>query len=83
LNFNLSLSNFKPIGFLDPLKCKKNKCNPLIPIKIKGKRKCNVKNRVRAVLSKELPPHNPFKIPSPAGRTLISPVITLAPQNLI
>ena len=24
--------------FINPLKCKKNKCNPLIPIKIKGKR---------------------------------------------
>jgi hypothetical protein len=84
LNFNLSEFCPNPNGLLEPLRCKKNKCNPLMPAIKKGNKKCKVKNRVKEELSTAKPPQKIFTMIVPnLGITQIRLVITVAPQKLI
>lgn len=50
------LSN--PRGLDDPVSCKNTKWTALIAAKIKGKRKCKVKKRVRVAFLTENPPQS-------------------------
>jgi len=80
----LSLFWAIPKGLFEPLRWRKNKWRPLIAAIVKGRRKCNVKNRVSEELSTANPPQKMLTIITPnLGITQIRFVITVAPQNLI
>lgn len=44
------------MGLFDPVSCRKRACRIVAAIMVKGRRKWNVKNRVRVALSTEKPP---------------------------
>lgn len=52
----LSTSLFTPNGLFDPVWCKNNRWIIVAAATIKGRRKWNVKNRVRVALSTANPP---------------------------
>lgn len=52
----MSASEFRPIGLLEPVSCKKRACKRVAAIIANGRRKWNAKNRVRVALSTEKPP---------------------------
>lgn len=80
----MSLLEETPRGFLEPVKCRKNRCTTLIARITNGKIKCKAKNRVKAELPTANPPHSHKTISSPTyGIALKRFVITVAPQNLI
>jgi len=73
---------FIPIGFEDPVICNEIKWIIIIAIKMKGKRKCNIKNRFSVAFLTENPPHNHSTISFPMyGIADTKFVITVAPQK--
>jgi len=78
----LSVFGFSPIGELDPITCKDIKWIIIIDAKIKGKRKCSIKNRLKVAPPTENPPHSHSTILFPMyGIAETRFVITVAPQN--
>lgn len=78
----MSASEFKPVGLLDPVSCRKSKCTRTRAAIIKGRMKWKAKNRVRVALSTEKPPqiHSTSVVPT-YGMADSRFVITVAPQN--
>lgn len=75
-------SLFVPKGFDDPEICKKNKWKKIKINNIKGKMKCNEKNRFSVALLIENPPQIHITIEFPVqGIEEIKFVITVAPQK--
>ena len=52
----LSILEFTPRGLLDPVWWRNKRCTIANALRIKGRRKCRAKNRVRVALSIEKPP---------------------------
>ena len=71
-----------PVGFLDPVWWRKNRCIIDRAAMMNGNRKWKAKNRVRVALSTENPPQSHCTIDVPMyGTAEISFVITVAPQK--
>jgi hypothetical protein len=78
----LSVSLFSPMGLLDPVWCRNNKCTIANAAIMNGIRKCNVKNRVSVALSTAKPPHTHCTSSVPIYGTADNKfLITVAPQN--
>lgn len=71
-----------PVGLLDPVSCRNNRCTITRAEMIKGRRKWKAKNRVRVALSTEKPPqiHSTRSVPM-YGIAESKLVITVAPQK--
>lgn len=82
LNGILSIFLWLPIGFIDPVWCKKSKWIIIKAETIKGSIKCSAKNRVNVALSTANPPqiHCTIKLPK-YGIAETKFVITVAPQK--
>lgn len=76
------MSEFSPVGLLDPVSWRNNRCTSTRAVIINGRMKWKAKNRVRVALSTEKPPqiHSTRVVPiyGIADRRF---VITVAPQN--
>lgn len=78
----LSRLELTPIGFLDPVKCKKNRWIIVNIAITKGNMKCSLKNRDKVALSTLNPPQIQFtKVIPMYGNADSKLVITVAPQN--
>jgi len=79
-----SESEFRPIGFDDPVWCKNSKWMIISARITKGRMKCSAKNRLSVALSTANPPHSHSTSMDPIyGIAENRLVITVAPQNLI
>lgn len=73
---------FIPLGLFDPVIWSEAKCIMIIAIRMKGIKKCKVKNRFNVALLIENPPHNHSTICFPTyGTAETRLVITVAPQK--
>lgn len=73
---------FSPVGLLDPVSCRNNRCSIIVARIAKGSRKWKAKNRVNVALSTEKPPQTQFTMVGPIyGMADNRFVITVAPQN--
>jgi len=82
--WNGLLSKFlsSPRGLEEPVSCRNNKWVALKAARIKGRRKCKVKNRVRVAFLTENPPHSQYTSSCPTkGTAEAKLVITVAPQK--
>lgn len=54
-----------PVGLLDPVSCKNNRCTITMAAIMNGSKKWKAKNRVRVALSTEKPPqiHSTMSVP--------------------
>lgn len=78
----LSRLDFTPIGFEDPVWCKKSKWIITKAEITNGSKKCKAKNRVKVAFPTANPPHTHWTIIVPRYGTADKRlVITVAPQN--